>query len=90
MSKKKMSSSGNIKDMDERYRRICICDCNSGRFITSISKKQIQVMYDTIVKVSLEAGDWFQDPIKDMVLQTITELKEYVSDNEPPAAASTS
>ena len=68
------------KDMDEQYRRVCICDCNNGRFLASISKKQMEIIYDTIVNTAIHERDWMIDPIKKMVIQTVTELKEYVSD----------
>ena len=73
-----MSSSEN-KDMDEKYQRICICNCQTGRFITSISKAQIEIIHDTIVKAAIESGDWLNDPLKEMTLQTVTELKEYLN-----------
>jgi hypothetical protein len=56
-----------------------ICDCETGRFLTSISKKQIEIIYDTIVKAAIETGDWITDPMKELVIQTVTELKEHIS-----------
>lgn len=68
------------RDMDERYRRVCICDCNNGRFLSSISKRQMEIIHDVITKAAISEGDWFTDPIKNMVIETVNELKEYVSD----------
>ena len=64
----------------ERERFVRICDCENGRFISSISYKQIELIYDIIVKSAIDNGDWITDPMKKLAFDTITELRDYLND----------
>ncbi|HET6717109.1 MAG TPA: hypothetical protein VFG90_08250 [Nitrososphaeraceae archaeon] len=61
-----------------REKFVRICDCENGRFITSITRKQIELIYDAMIKTIIIEGDWFKDPVKEMTIQTVSELKEYL------------
>jgi len=73
------NNTDNKKDMDEQYHRVCICDCNSGRFVTSLTKNQIEYIYDMIVKSNIKNGDFISDPIAQGAIETVTEIKEYMN-----------
>jgi hypothetical protein len=79
MTNNNSSNENNKGGEGEKEKFVRICDCETGRFLTSLSKKQIEIIYDTIVKAAIDSGDWITDPMKELVIQTVTELKEHIS-----------
>jgi hypothetical protein len=70
------------KDMDKRFLRVCLCNCNTGKYIVSMSKQDIEYIYQAVIKSSSETGDWITDSIKEDSLKTLAELKSYLFEDE--------
>jgi hypothetical protein len=68
--------------MNKRFLRVCLCNCNTGKFIASISKQDIDYIYQAVIKSSSETGDWITDSIKEDSLKTLGELKSYLFEDE--------
>ena len=73
------SNSKNRRDMDPRYHRVSLCDCHTGRFITSISKLEIEYIYDVMMKSAIEKGDWITNAIKENSLNVVNAIHDYMT-----------
>lgn len=60
--------------------RVCVCDCNNGRFITSLTYKEIEYIYDVIVQHAIENGDYVRRVYDAQgAVEKITDMRDYVN-----------
>jgi hypothetical protein len=75
------NKNNNKKDMDRKFLRISLCDCHTGRYITSTTKEEVNYFYDIIMKNGILTGDFTTDPVKGDAINTLGELKNYVEND---------
>ena len=73
------NNNNNIKkkDMNSKYLKISLCDCNTGQFITTMTKLEIDYIFQVIVKSSVVTGDWITDEMKEEAINTLTDIKNH-------------
>ena len=59
--------------------KLCICDCNTGIFITNISKAEIEYIYATVVNESVRSGAFISDPLVKSALENLEGIKDYIA-----------
>lgn len=72
-------SKNSSKDMPKEYRRVSICDCNNGRYITSISKLEIEFIYETLIRNSVKDSSWITNAIKENALNVVNAIHDYMT-----------
>lgn len=65
----------------ENY-RVCVCDCNTGRFITSITFKEINYIYEVVMKSNIKTGDYLYDTIVEGAVEKVSDIKDYLESKE--------
>ena len=59
--------------------KLCICDCNTGIFITNISKAEIEYIYAIVVNESVRSGAFISDPLVKSTLENLEGIKDYIA-----------
>ena len=73
-----LANNNNNSDMDPSMLRVCICNCNTGRFITSITKRDIAYLHDLVTAKVRSAKS--PDEIDDEALSVIDVLLDIEED----------
>lgn len=80
---RKMSgNSAGSKNISPENYRVCVCDCESGRFITSITFKEIEYIYEVIMKSNIKTGDFLYDLVVEGAIEKVIDIKDYLGAKE--------
>ena len=78
------------KGMNSKFLRISLCDCNTGKFISTMSKEEIDYIFQVVIKSSVVTGDWITDEMKEDVIKTLADIKDHYDETFSVSNSSTS
>jgi hypothetical protein len=73
------NNNSNKDKEDDGKKFFRICDCTTGFFVTSITKAQIDYIYEVVVRANMKTGDFVHDFVADSAINTLSELKNYLT-----------
>lgn len=59
-----------------------VCDCNTGRYVTSLTKSEIEYIYDLVVKHNATSGDFIASTIAEGAIEKLTDMRDYVEKSD--------
>jgi len=56
-----------------------VCDCNNGKYVTTLTQQEIEYIFDVVTKHNVDSGDFISFAIAEDALSKLQDLRDYVS-----------